>query len=68
MSSARAARKVHVKRRYNADDESCARALKLLLKGCAGESVTRNEKAPNLALDGGSGAKGSNGLYRRNRP
>jgi hypothetical protein len=65
MSSAHAACKVHVKRRYKADDESCARAIRLLLKGIAGENVNGIGKAPDLALDGGSGAKGSNGQYSK---
>jgi hypothetical protein len=59
MSSRRKSTPVLVSRTYMNEPTSCARALTLLLKGSVGESVNRNEKAPDLALAGGSGAKGS---------
>jgi hypothetical protein len=59
MGSRRKSAPVRVSRTYMNEPPSCAHALSLLLKGCAGESVNSSEKAPDLALDGGSGRKGS---------
>jgi hypothetical protein len=57
MSSRRKSTPIRVSRTYMNELTSCARALTLMLKGRAGDSVNRIEKAPDLALDGGSGAE-----------
>ena len=54
MSSRRKGTAIRVSRTYMNEPTACARALKLLLKGCVGEGAYSNEKAPALARVGGA--------------